>query len=69
MLAIVGGLLLAWTGFQPPNEKVLYLTIGLVVAMVVMWYAFERRRFAGPPMGDQIQVRQKEIAAIEARYE
>ncbi len=69
VLAIIGGLLLAWTGFQPPNEKVLYLTIGLIVAMVVMWYAFERRRFAGPPMGDRIQERQKEIAVIEARFE
>ena len=69
VLAIIGGLLLAWTGFQPPNEKVLYLTVGLIVAMVVFWFAFERRRFAGPPMGDRIQERQKEIAAIESRFE
>src|SRR5262249_25957156 len=26
VLALIGGLVLAWVGFQPPNEKVLYLT-------------------------------------------
>lgn len=67
-LAVVGGLILAWVGFQPPNEKVLYLTIGMIVVMVVIWFAFERRRFAGPPTGDRIAQRQAEIAAIEARF-
>jgi amino acid transporter len=68
-LAVIGGLILAWVGFQPPNEKVLYLTIGLVVVMVVIWFAFERRRFEGPPTGDRITKRQAEIAEIEARLQ
>lgn len=67
VLAIIGGLILAFVGFQPPNEKVLYLTIGLIVALVAIWFAFERRRFAGPPTGAQITQRQAEIAALEAR--
>jgi len=67
VLAIIGGLVLAWTGFQPPNEKVLYLTVGLIVVQVILWYALERRRFEGPPTGERIARRQAEIAEIEAR--
>jgi amino acid transporter len=69
VLAIVGGLILAWVGFQPPNEKVLYVGIGLAVVMAVFWFGFERRRFQGPPMGDRIAERQAEIAEIEARLQ
>ena len=67
LLAIVGALILAWVGFQPPNEKVLSVGIALGVVMVVIWFAFERRRFEGPPTGERILARQAEIAAIEER--
>ncbi|KPV47902.1 hypothetical protein SE17_40950, partial [Kouleothrix aurantiaca] len=67
VLAIAGGLILAWVGFQPPNEKVLYVGVALAVVMVVIWFAFERRRFEGPPTGEKILARQAEIAAIEER--
>lgn len=67
VLAIIGGLVLAWVGFQPPNEKVLYVGVGMAVVMVVIWFAFERRRFEGPPTGARILARQAEIAAIEER--
>ncbi|HNP74137.1 MAG TPA: amino acid permease [Kouleothrix sp.] len=67
LLAIIGGLILAWVGFQPPNEKVLYVGAALAVVMVVIWFAFERRRFEGPPTGEKILARQAEIAAIEER--
>jgi amino acid transporter len=66
-LAVLGGLVLAWVGWQPPNDKVLYLTVAMIIAMVAIWFGFERRRFAGPPTGASIQKRQAEIAAIEAR--
>jgi hypothetical protein len=49
VLAIVGALVLAWVGMQPPNEKVFYVGVGLVVVMLVFWFAAERRRFEGPP--------------------
>lgn len=50
VLAILGGLLLAFVGIQPPNQKVLYLVLGLVLALTVAWWAFGlRKRFAGPP--------------------
>ena len=69
VFAIIGGLILAWVGFQPPNEKVLYLTIGLIVVLIILWFALERKRFAGPPTGEKIAARQKEIAAMEAKLE
>ncbi len=67
VLAVIGALVLAWTGFQPPNDKVLYVTVGLIVALVVLWFALERQRFQGPPTGERIEERQQEIAEIEAK--
>jgi amino acid transporter len=69
ILAVLGAIVLAITGFFPPNEKVFYLTIAMVVVMVVLWFAVERNRFEGVPTGEKIQERQKMIAEIEARYE
>jgi amino acid transporter len=67
VLAILGALILAWVGMQPPNEKVLYVGVGLAVVMVVFWFAVERKRFEGPPTGERIAQRQAEIAEIEAK--
>jgi amino acid transporter len=69
MLAVLGAIVLAITGFFPPNEKVFYLTIIMVVVMFGAWHALESRRFMGVPMGDQIAARQGMIAEIEARFE
>jgi amino acid transporter len=69
VLAVIGGIVLAITGFFPPNERVFYLTIGMVVVMVVLWYAMERNRFEGVPTGEKISERQQMIADIEAKYE
>ena len=69
VLAILGAVILAWVGFQPPNDKVLYVGVGLAVVMAVFWFAVERQRFAGPPTGERIAARQAEIAEIEARLE
>ncbi|MBK6421915.1 MAG: amino acid permease [Gemmatimonadetes bacterium] len=68
-LAVVGAIVLAITGFFPPNEKVFYLTVAMVVVMVGAWFALESQRFLGVPMGSVIAERQKLIAEIEARYE
>lgn len=68
VIAVLGGIVLAITGFFPPNEKVFYLTIGMVVVMVIIWYAFERNRFEGVPEGDKIAARQKMIVEIEKKY-
>lgn len=68
LLAVIGGLILAWVGFQPPNQKVLYLTIGLILFLVILWFTVERKRFEGPPTGEKIEVRQNQIATIEANF-
>ena len=52
-LATIGGAILVFVGVQPPNEKVLYLTLALGVVMLVFWWVLgERHRFKGPPAGD-----------------
>ncbi|HEX5692065.1 MAG TPA: amino acid permease [Roseiflexaceae bacterium] len=69
VLAVLGALVLAWVGMQPPNEKVFYVGVALAVVMAIYWFAVERRRFQGPPTGDRIAARQAEIAEIEARLD
>jgi amino acid transporter len=68
ILATIGAVILAITGFFPPNQKVFYLTVAMVVVMVIMWYGFERNRFEGVPEGDKIKENQKKIAEIEKKY-
>jgi hypothetical protein len=68
VLAIIFGIVLAITGFFPPNEKVFYFTIAMLIIMPIVWYGFERNRFEGVPEGDKIQERQKMITEIEKKY-
>ena len=68
VISVIGGFALAITGFQPPNEKVFYLTVALVIALGIFWFAFENKRFEGPPTGERIKERQKMIAEIEKQY-
>ena len=68
VLAIIFGIVLAITGFFPPNEKVFYFTVAMVIIMPIVWYGFERNRFEGVPEGDKIQQRQKMITEIEKKY-
>jgi F0F1-type ATP synthase membrane subunit b/b' len=50
---------------QPPNDKVLWITLAFLVLTAILWYAFENKRFQGPPIGDMIKKRQAEILAAE----
>jgi amino acid transporter len=36
-------------GVQPPNDKALWILVGLIAALVIFWFAHQRRTFAGPP--------------------
>ncbi|MFM0741188.1 amino acid permease [Paraburkholderia xenovorans] len=55
VLAVVGGAVLVFTGVRPPNEKVLYLVIGLSVILLLLWWvAGLRRRFNGPPLSESV---------------
>jgi amino acid transporter len=68
VLAIIFGIVLAISGFFPPNEKVFYFTIGMIIVLPIVWFAFERNRFEGVPEGEKIKERQKMIADIEKKY-
>jgi hypothetical protein len=50
VLAVVGGGFLVVVGVQPPNEKVLYVTIAMLAVMAIFWFVLgESKRFKGPP--------------------
>jgi len=65
-LSIVAMVLIFVIGVQPPNDMALKITIGFLILTGIVWFAFENRRFRGPPIGDMIAKRQAEIAAAEA---
>jgi amino acid transporter len=66
-LAIFGCAVLIFVGVQPPNEKVGYLIIGMIIVMAIIWYAFERSRFNGPPMTEEAVKRRQAIIQAEER--
>ncbi|HVZ01411.1 MAG TPA: amino acid permease [Dongiaceae bacterium] len=67
VLAVVGGGVLAFVGFQPPYELVGEFLAGAIVVLIVIWFAVERNRFAGPPLTPEaVAARQAEIAREEA---
>ena len=43
----------------------IWYTIGFYAVLLLIWFGFERNRFAGPPMGDEIGRRQAMIAKQE----
>jgi len=43
----------------------IWYTIGFYLALVLLWFGLEKRRFKGPPMGDEIERRQALIAEQE----
>jgi len=50
VLAVLGGAILAFVGMKPPNDKVLWLVVGLTVVLLFSWWvAGVRKSFAGPP--------------------
>jgi len=85
IITILGAVILAYAGTQPPFNPIILplfpdlvfplnqLTnplIFLAVALAIGWFASERTRFKGPPIGaEAIKRRQAEIAAREAALE
>lgn len=68
LLALIGCIVLVFIGIQPPNEVVGQLLFGLIAVLVVVWWVYERRRFAGPPLTEEaVKARQAEIAREEAK--
>ncbi len=64
-LAIVGMGIIFFIAIQPPNDKVLGITLGFLVLSLILWFTVENRRFQGPPIGAQIAKRQAAILAAE----
>ncbi|CAH0341333.1 amino acid permease [Rhizobium sp. CECT 9324] len=64
-LSVVAMALIFILGIQPPNDWALYITVGFLIVTAIVWFAFEKKRFKGPPIGDEVAKRQAEIAAAE----
>jgi amino acid transporter len=64
-LAVLAVAVIFYLGVQPPNENALPITLAFLVLTAVVWFGFERRRFQGPPVGEEVLRRQAEIAAAE----
>lgn len=64
-LSLVGMVVIFLIGIQPPNDWALWITVGFLALTAIIWFVFENNRFQGPPIGDMIAKRQKEIAAAE----
>jgi amino acid transporter len=65
VLSIVSMVLIFVIGIQPPNDWALYITVGFFILTAIVWFAFENKRFQGPPVGELIKKRQAEILAAE----
>jgi amino acid transporter len=49
LVSVLGCGVLFVIGVQPPNKQALIVVGSLVAVLAVVWFAFERRRFPGPP--------------------
>lgn len=64
-LTVLAMILIFVLGVQPPNGAALYVTVGFLILSGIIWFGFEKRRFRGPPIGDEVAKRAAEIAAAE----
>ncbi|MFM0598065.1 MULTISPECIES: amino acid permease [Paraburkholderia] len=66
--AVFGALVLAYVGMQPPNQKVVYVIVGLLAVLLTIWYgAGVRKSFAGPPVGKLSKEREQELSGLEGQ--
>lgn len=65
VITVVGVVVLFAIGIQPPNDQLLWYAGGIAALLIVLWFGFEKRRFAGPPVGAEINRRQAQLAAEE----
>jgi hypothetical protein len=48
-LSVAGGVPLIAVGMAPQDGKPVWLVAGMTLVLLVVWFAWERRRFQGPP--------------------
>ncbi len=65
ILSVLGMVLIVFIAIQPPNDKVIWITLGFLALTAIIWVLFENRRFQGPPQGELIAERQALIRAAE----
>jgi amino acid transporter len=65
VLSIISMVLIFVAGIQPPNHNALWITLAFLAVTAVVWFGFERNRFQGPPIGDEIAKRQAAIREAE----
>jgi amino acid transporter len=51
VVSVLGCVALIVIGMQPPNEKGAWVVGGTAAALAVVWFAYARHRFEGPPQG------------------
>ena len=67
VITILGAVVLFFVGIQPPNQALIWYSVGLIALLLVIWFALENRRFQGPPVtADAIAKRQAAIRTEEA---
>jgi amino acid transporter len=50
VICVAGCVLFVAIGVAPPNDKALWITLGSLALTAAVWFGFERRNFAGPPV-------------------
>ena len=65
LVCVIGCLVLIYIGVQPPNDQALKVIVGAAILALIVWFGLERRRFAGPPIGEAITQRQNAINNAE----
>ncbi len=67
-LSVIGMGIIWYIAVQPPNGTVNWIVLAFLALAGVLWALFEKDRFKGPPIGDEITRRQAEIAKREAVF-
>jgi amino acid transporter len=65
IITSVGAVVIIYIGIQPPNNILISYVVALVILLALGWFLLERKRFPGPPIGDQVAKRQAIIRAEE----
>ena len=69
VVVTLGAIVIIYIGIQPPNDILISYVVALVVLLGLGWLLLERRRFPGPPIGDQVTQRQASIRQEELQLD